>query len=78
MVTIQVNIENGRQVIVLPPDMQLDSKEVTVNRVGRALVLVPTDESSWNVMQASLGEFTEDYMADRAQPQNPDQRTFFE
>lgn len=59
---------NGRsQAVRLPREFQLTGKEVYVRKVGRNVVLVPMDDP-WGSLVDSLGQFSEDFLADREQP----------
>lgn len=65
---------NGRsQAVRLPRGFRFEGEEVYVKKVGDAVVLLPR-EDSWRTLYESLGTFSEDFMADRAQPQEQDAR----
>ena len=68
MVTAQVLIDGAGQTVHLPPESHIDATEVFVKQVGRSLVLVPTNADPWQLLHASLDQFSDDFMADRAQP----------
>lgn len=60
---------NGQsQAVRLPKEFRFEGDEVYIKRMGNAVVLLP-QESCWDVLFESLGEFSEDFMADREQPQ---------
>ncbi len=60
---------NGRsQAVRLPKEFRFEGEEVLVNRVGDAVVLLPMS-SSWDVLVESLRLFSEDFMAERRQPE---------
>ncbi len=69
-----ISTENGHQVVRLPDEVHIEGDEVSVKRVGRSVLLVPADSDRWGMLVASLDEFTDDYMQDRAQPANADPR----
>jgi antitoxin VapB len=61
-------ISNGKtQSVQLPEGIHLEGTEVYVKRVGRSLLLSPKDIDPWDVMAASLEQFTDDFLQDRAQ-----------
>lgn len=72
MSTAQVVTENGHQVVRLPDECRLEGSEAFVKRVGRGLLLMPRDADRWAMLTASLEQFTDDYMQDRAQPNGQD------
>lgn len=65
---------NGRsQAVRLPKGFRFDGEEVYIKKVGDAVVLLPRGDS-WHTLYDSLGSFSEDFMADRAQPLTQDRR----
>ncbi len=61
--------QNGRsQAVRLPKEFRFSGTEVYIKKVGNAVVLLPI-ESAWDVLFASLGLFSDDFMTDRAQPE---------
>lgn len=66
--------KSGRsQAVRLPKQFRFEGDEVYVKRVGEAVVLLPR-EDSWRTLHESLGAFSEDFMADRAQPREQEER----
>ena len=60
--------KNGQsQAVRLPREIALPGKGVHVRRVGRGVLLVPK-EDLWAAVSAALDLFTDDFMAQRAQP----------
>lgn len=78
MSTAQVVTENGGQIVRLPNEFHLEGNEVSVKRVGRSLLLIPRDANPWEMMTASLEQFTDDFMQDRAQPAGQDREALSE
>jgi antitoxin VapB len=65
---------NGRsQAVRLPKEFRFESEEVYVTRLGSAVVLIPKTDS-WNVLFDSLEGFTDDFMKDREQPKEQQER----
>lgn len=60
---------NGRsQAVRLPREFALPGREVYVQRVGLGVLLVPIDDP-WTTVFAALDQFSEDFMAERVQPE---------
>ena len=68
-----VHDEEG-QTIHLPEAYRFAGERVYIKRVGSAVVLLPYD-APYNVLLESLDEFTDDFMAERAQPTQPERET---
>ena len=65
---------NGRsQAIRLPKEFQFAVDEVYVNRVGGVVMLFPRDKG-WEVLAQSLDHFSDDFMAERDQGGNAEER----
>lgn len=59
---------NGQsQAVRLPKEFAFPGREVFVQRVGDAVLLLPTADP-WSGFEAALGQFTDDYLEDRVQP----------
>jgi antitoxin VapB len=53
---------NGRsQAVRLPKEFQFSGKDVLIQKVGDAVILIPHDKS-WEVFLHGLNSFTEDFM----------------
>ncbi len=65
---------NGRsQAVRLPKGFRFEGEEVFVKRVGSAVVLLPR-RGSWETLYGSLGSFSGDFMEDRRQPGQQQER----
>lgn len=61
--------QNGRsQAVRLPKECRFTGKEVYVRKLEDMVILLPK-RSSWAPLLRSLHEFSDDFMADRAQPE---------
>ena len=62
---------NGRsQAVRLPKEFQFSGKDVLIQKVGDAVILIPHDKS-WEVFLHGLNSFTEDFMKEgREQEKN--------
>lgn len=66
--------KNGEsQAVRLPKEFRFEGDEVLIKKAGNAVVLLPK-KKSWEALVDSLGQFSEDFMNDRAQPQGNDRR----
>ena len=68
MKTLEVTTDGLMQSIQLPQEYQVVGNQVLVKRVGRALLLIPSDVDPWQMFTQSLLEFTDDFMEERNQP----------
>jgi len=68
MKTLEVTTNGLMQSISLPQGYQVIGNQVLVKRVGRALLLIPSDVDPWQMFTQSLLEFTDDFMEERNQP----------
>lgn len=59
---------NGRsQAVRLPKEFRFQGDEVTIRRLGSAVILEPAAHD-WSWLDAIQGTFTEDFLAERNQP----------
>lgn len=66
--------ENGRsQAVRLPKQYRFTGEEVFVQRVGRAVVLLP-NEAAWQTFLNGLNGFTDDFFQNGREPEVPTQR----
>jgi antitoxin VapB len=65
---------NGRsQAVRLPKEYQFATDEVYVNKVGGVVVLFPR-EKGWEALAESLDHFTDDFMEERDQAGDAEER----
>jgi antitoxin VapB len=61
--------QNGQsQAVRLPKQFRFEGDEVIIKRSGNAVILLPANHS-WDVLVNSLDKFSDDFMKDRAQPE---------
>ena len=53
----------GSQAVRLPKSCRFEQDEVLVNRIGKAVILLPKDDP-WAEMMQSLSLFTDDFLAE--------------
>jgi antitoxin VapB len=74
MTAMAKEFKNGAsQAVRLPREFQFDVKEVCIKRMGSLVLLFPR-KAAWEIMENTLGKFTDDFMADREQPGKSDKR----
>jgi antitoxin VapB len=73
-----VTTQADGQIVHLPPDVHLDGNEVLVKQVGQSVVLTPKQANPWQSLLDSLAKFPDDFMDDRAQPEQQKRETLFE
>ncbi|MFH0896305.1 MAG: type II toxin-antitoxin system VapB family antitoxin [Bacteroidota bacterium] len=68
---------NGRsQAVRLPKEFQFQGDEVSIQKHGDAVILVP-HEKAWDVFMEGLNGFSEDFMSEgRDQGQNQERKAF--
>ena len=66
MYTAKIFTNGGSQAVRLPKEYQFATSEVCVNRIGDMVVLYPK-EKGWDILEQSLEQFPEDFMAERDQ-----------
>ena len=60
---------NGRsQAVRLPKEFRFSGQKVFIKKVGEAVILIPYQES-WQSLFSSLEQFSDDFMAERGQPE---------
>lgn len=63
MMTAKV-FENGRsQAVRLPKEFRFDTNEVSINRIGSIVILMPPTEK-WAGFMQSFDMFSDDFMSD--------------
>lgn len=65
---------NGRsQAVRLPKEYRFDEDEVFITKVDDMVILYPR-RKGWELLARGIERFTEDFMNDRAQPAEADER----
>ena len=60
MITAKVFQSGNSQAVRIPREYRIDADEMTVNRIGKALVLLPKGDS-WALFSEGVREFGDDY-----------------
>jgi len=61
MQTAKLFINGRSQAVRLPKEFQFSGKDVLIQKVGDAVILVPNNKS-WEVFLHGLNSFTDDFM----------------
>jgi antitoxin VapB len=70
--------QNGKsQAIRLPKEYRFRGTKVYIKKIGNAVVLIP-EQDSWQSLIDSVHLFSDDFMADRAQPDTQHREPVFE
>lgn len=68
---------NGRsQAIRLPKKYRFEGSEVYIKKVGEVVMLIPY-QAPWEMLQAGLEMFSDDFMEERHQPALPEREDAF-
>ncbi len=67
MQTAKIFTNGKSQAVRLPKEFRFSGSEVYIRRIGNAVVLLPAKDS-WEMLQNSLPNFTDDFLARRNQP----------
>ncbi len=66
---------NGRsQAVRLPKRYRFEGKEVYVKKVPQGVLLIPKDNTVWDVWERNLRKYKKPFMAERNQPPNQQDR----
>ena len=70
--------KNGQsQAVRLPKEFRFDGTQVFIKKMGGAVVLLPYQDS-WQMLFDSLGQFSDDFMTSRDQPEQQVREGVFE
>ena len=73
MSTAKVFVTGRSQAVRLPKEFRFEADEVGIARLGELVILYPK-KRGWDVLETGLRHFTEDYMAERNQPAEAEER----
>lgn len=60
MITAKVFQSGNSQAVKIPNEYRIDADEVSINRLGKALVPLPKDDS-WSLFSEGVREISDDY-----------------
>ncbi|AVH72579.1 virulence associated protein VapB [Nostoc sp. 'Lobaria pulmonaria (5183) cyanobiont'] len=67
MDTAKLTTDGTHQMVILPEDFQLTGTEVSIKKIGNAIVLIAKD-NPWQSLIDSPDNFSDDFMNSRVQP----------
>lgn len=73
MKTAKIFITGRSHAVRLPREFRFDTDEVCIARVDDMAILYP-HKKGWALLERGIRSFTEDFMADRDQPTEAEQR----
>ncbi len=73
MDTAKVFVTGRSQAVRLPKEYRFDADEVCITRMGDLVILYPKN-TGWDVLEDGIRGFTDDFLADRDQPAETEQR----
>jgi antitoxin VapB len=65
--TIRIEQRNGKRILRLPDDLQLEDDRYVLKKVGSIVYLIPLNDP-WSGMLEAASEFTDDFLQERIQP----------
>ena len=66
---------NGRsQAIRLPKAYRFEGKEVYIKRTSEGVLLIPKDNSIWDIWEKNLNKYEKPFMTNRNQPGSQEER----
>lgn len=71
--TAKIFANGASQAVRLPKEFRFDVDEVYIKRIGSGVLLLPKD-AAWGLFRESLGKADDDFMTDRGQPQQAEER----
>ena len=66
MTTAKLIIDGDTQIVLLPKAYRIKEKEVSISRIGDAIILLPK-RKRWDSLFSSLDKFSDDFMQERNQ-----------
>jgi antitoxin VapB len=76
--TTKVFRSGNSQAVRIPKDFYVTGEELSIQKVGNALVFIPRNDP-WKLFKQSLGEFSNDFFQDgRNQPDMQERKSMFE
>ena len=69
--------QNGNsQAIRIPQEFRTDKKDYLINKIAEVYIVFPKDDP-WAQARSIVGTFPKDFMSERSQPLQPDEREEF-
>lgn len=74
MDTAKIFINGRSQAIRLPKAYRFEGEEVYIKKTVAGVLLIPKDNSTWNVWEKNLNKYNKPFMVDRNQPEIQQER----
>jgi len=74
MDTATLFINGQSQAVRLPKSYRFEGKEIYVKKVSEGILLLPKDQTIWDVWERNLQKYDTPFMAERNQPKIQQQR----
>lgn len=74
MDTAKIFINGRSQAIRLPKAYRFEGKEVYIKMTEAGVLLIPKDNSTWDVWEKNLNKYDKPFMTDRNQPKIQQER----
>jgi antitoxin VapB len=73
MTTAKIFKTGRSQAVRLPKEFRFKTRQVRVAKIDDMLILYP-EKKGWALLERAIRRFTEDFMADRDQPTDTEER----
>jgi antitoxin VapB len=74
MDTAKIFINGRSQAIRLPKAYRFEGKEVYIKRIAEGVLLIPKDNTIWDVWEKNLNKHEEPFLTNRNQPESQQER----
>ncbi len=74
METAKLFINGRSQAVRLPKSYRFDGTEVYIKKTAEGMLLIPKNQSVWEVWERNLQKYEEPFMEDRNQPADQQKR----
>ncbi len=74
MDTAKIFINGRSQAVRLPKAYRFEGKEVFIKRTAEGVLLIPMDDSIWDVWEKNLNKYEEPFVIDRNQSESQQER----
>lgn len=78
MDTAEIFINGRSQAIRLPKAYRFEGKEVYIKRTSEGVLLIPKDNSVWDVWENNLRKYEKPFMTNRNQPESQQERAGYQ
>lgn len=72
---VKIKNRSGSQTIKIPENMKIEDDKVYLKKIGDSLYVIPF-HNPWDSLIESTNQFTDDFMEEREQPEQPSRASF--